>query len=180
MNISRSLTVAGFVAVVAAIVVGGRIAGAQGLMPYTYAPGGYTISFPIGWEQRVLATGPIALSQPQFPGDTFRENVNVVHEQLPSMMNSMQYAMASLPAMTTQLQAFAIIEQGQVIPGNPTSGYYIVYQHTMNQRLQAIAYFQTGVTRGYVVTCTALPHTFEQFRAIFAQVAMTFMYNRGL
>lgn len=167
------------------VMVNEGTAHAQALVPYTHAPGAYAISFPVNWERRLLATGPIALSPPEFPGDTFRDNVNVVHETLPMPMTAAQYAAASMPAMTTQLQQFAVLEQGPVVPGNPNSGYYVVYQHTMNQRLQVIAFFQTGTPamggrRGYVITCTSTPQQFARWRQFFLQIAMTFTYNRSI
>jgi len=55
----------------------------------------------------------------------------------------------------------------------------------MNQRLQVIAFFQTGAAqmggrRGYVITCTSTPTQFARWRQLFVRIAMTFSYNRSL
>ena len=151
------------------------VAEAQGFVPYTNPAGGYMIMYPGNWEPREISVGFITLSPLDRPRDPFRENVNVVFENLPIPMTGQSYAIASLQSMGTQLQGFTILEQGPaVVAGMP--GYYIVYQHFMQQPLTVIAFFQVRGTRGYVVTCTASPPDFMRYRPMFTQIAGTFRF----
>ncbi len=170
---ARAVLFAATFGTLALLAVVGPAAG-QAMGPYFSPTGGFTIQFPLGWEQRpITGGGIIALSAQESAADTFRENVNVVFEPLPTPMTVEQYAQANLQNMGTSLQAFRVIEQGQ----GPVSGrqsWWGVYTHTMGQPLMVLAYFLVANGRGYVVTCTASPAEFARWRPLFVQIANTF------
>jgi hypothetical protein len=148
---------------------------AQGMVPSSNPSGGFTIFYPANWEQRMVGTTLVALSPQESPADTFRENVNVVFENLSMPMSAQQYAMLSLNAMQTQLNGFQLLQQGPVVVGGHQAHFFI-YQHMMGQPLQVMAYFLVLGNRGYVITCTASPGDFARYQAFFGQIANTIRF----
>ena len=141
---------------------------------YVSPTAGFTVQFPLGWEQRPLdGGGIIALSPQEGPSDHFRENVNVVFEPLPVQMTSEQYAAANLQNMARSLGSFHLVEQGSG-PVGVRPARWVVYGHTMGQPLMVLAYFVVADGRGYVVTCTGSPAQFARWRPVFVQIANTF------
>ena len=174
MTFGHKLTTVIVVALLASL-AGEGTSHAQAFTPYTNPAGGFTIMYPGHWEQRMVGTTVVALSPQEGPADTFRENANVVFENLNMAMAPQQYAMASLGAMQRQLTGFALMEQGPtVVAGRPA--HYLVYNHVMGQSLQVLAFFVVVGSRGYVVTCTATPAQFQRYRPLFMQIANTLRF----
>jgi hypothetical protein len=149
---------------------------AQGFVPYTNPAGGFTIMYPSNWEQRMVGTTAVALSPQESPADTFRENVNVVFENLNAPLTAQQYAMLSQTAMQRQLNGFTIHEQGAAVVGG-LPAYYFVYRHVMGQELNVLAYFIVWRNRGYVITCSASPPSLMRYRPSFVQIANTIRFQ---
>lgn len=148
---------------------------AQGYRPYSNPAGGFTIFYPQNWEQRMVGTTVVALSPQESPTDTFRENINVVFENLNAPMSSQQYAMLSFNAMQRQLNGFQLVQQGPAVVGG-NQAHFFIYRHVMGQQLQVLAYFIVRGNRGYVITCSASPADFARYQAIFNQIANTLRF----
>ena len=149
---------------------------AQAMAPYTDGAAGYTIFYPATWERRMVNSVMVSLAPQEGPADTFRENVNVVMENLPAPMTPQQYAMAALNHLQRNMQGYQLMEQGPTtLNGRP--GYYIVYRHVMmGRQIQVLAFLTTLGNRAYVITCSADPSQFARYRPFFTQIANTIRF----
>lgn len=130
---------------------------------------GFSISFPAAWrvEPNYLGTAVFALSPIEGQEDTFRENINVVHETLPVVITSQQYYDANLKSMKAMLKDFSVSEvlsiQHQASPA-----ILMIGAHTMGQNnVKTLALFYTHGKNGFVITCTAPPETFDRYKSDF-------------
>jgi hypothetical protein len=138
-----------------------------------------SIKLPDSWETRegVMGTAVIALSPREGATDEFRENVNVVVEELPSGMALEGYIEASLSNMRKLATDYNQVEDGRTtIDGVDASR--LVYTHRMGQLdLQCLLYIIVKGRRGYNVTCSALQDTFETHRGRFEEIVATFRFE---
>ncbi|MGB2754571.1 MAG: hypothetical protein WBD75_10330 [Phycisphaerae bacterium] len=140
---------------------------------------GFSIRFPAEWEQKenVMGSVVIALSPAEGADDAFRENVNVVVEALPSPMTLDEYfnlSMANLRKLLTEARQPEIADAR--IGGEAAK--QVVYQTTMGQiRVKSMLYVAVKGQRGYAVTCSATPDSFDAYKARFEEIAGTFRFE---
>lgn len=146
---------------------------------FTDSAEGFSIEFPADWETRPKYSGTvvISLSPVSGPSDRFRENVNVVTEPLPTPMDIETYYQANLKGMEGALKNFKILGKKTVsISGKPAI--QVVTTHEMGQiTAKALAYFMTHNNKGYVITCTATPDSFDATKSQFEQISNTFTFQ---
>ena len=139
---------------------------------------GFSIRFPADWGQKenVMGTRVVAMSL-QEPGDTFRENVNVVVEDLPSPMDVETYAALSLKNLSRLLSAGEQPDVADAELGG-VAAKRVIYETVMGQlRVKGMVILAVRGRRGYAVTCSATPETFDAFRPTFDEIAGTFRFE---
>jgi len=139
---------------------------------------GFAIEFPENWETKTefMGTAIISLSPKADLTDTFRENVNVVTEDLPMTMTAKQYYEANLVSMRKMLKEFAVITSSTVtLDGAPAIK--MIATHAMgNNKSKNMTFFFTRGKKGFVITCTATPQTYTQYKPVFDTISMSFKF----
>lgn len=154
--------------------------GASKFVTYRNGEKRFSIDFPENWEQQegVMGTA-VAAVRPQKPGDFFRENVNVVVEDLSVSMDADEYLKANLATMRKYLTDFKVHQKGNMTLDGRASR-WIVYGHRMGQlKLKVLAVFLMNDQRGYVITSTSTPQRFSSYRKLFEKIAGTFRLEQG-
>ena len=140
---------------------------------------GFSIRFPEDWERKenVMGTVVIALSPAQGADDAFRENVNVTVETLPSPMTLDEYfnlSMVNLGKLLTEARRPEVADAR--IGGEAAKR--VVYQTTMGQiGVKGMLYVAVKGNRGYALTCSATPDSFDAYKARFEEIAGTFRFE---
>ena len=140
---------------------------------------GFSIRFPAEWEQKenVMGTVVIALSPAQGTDDPFRENVNVVVEALPSLMTLDEYFNLSMVNLKKLLAAGQEPEVSDITLGGEKAK-RVVYQTMMGQiGVKGTLYVAVKGQRGYALTCSATPESFDADKARFEEIAGTFRFE---
>jgi len=140
---------------------------------------GFSIRFPAEWEQKenVMGAAVIALSPAEGADDTFRENVNVVVEALPTPMDLERYFDPSMAILKNPLSAGQEPEVSDVALGGEAAK-RVVYRMTMGQvAVKSLLYVAVKGRRGYAITCSATPDSFDAYQARFEEIAGTFRFE---
>jgi len=140
---------------------------------------GFSIRFPAEWEQKenVMGTVVMALSPTEGADDPFRENVNVVVEALPSPMTLDEYCNLS---MTNLKKLLAVGQEPEVSDATLGGGKakQVVYQTTVGQiGVKGALYVVVKGNRGYALTCSATPDSFDAYQARFEEIVGTFRFE---
>ena len=154
---------------------------ALSLVPFSNPEDGYTISFPNDWSTQAhyLGTSVFSTSPLGDAMDTVRENVNVVSERLSVPLSSEQYYQSNLISMRQILKDLSVTDATPVQMGRATAVRVIVSQQVGERKQKNLVYFVSFGGRGYVITCSAEPHTFDLFRPLFEQIVATFALTQG-
>jgi hypothetical protein len=135
----------------------------------------FSVTFPKDWEikENFMGTTILAL-RPAAANDVFRENVNVVTEDIPKTMTVEEYFSASLDGLKKLLTDFAEIEKGEsTINGRKLK--WLTYRHRMGQlKLEVLVYCAVKDGRGYAITCSTVEGGLEKWRKPFEQIVGTF------
>ena len=140
---------------------------------------GFSIRFPAEWEQKenVMGTVVIALSPTEGADDPFRENVNVTVETLPSPMDLDEYfnlSMTNLKKLLTETRQPEVTDT--TLGGEKAKR--VVYQTTMGQiGVKGMLYVVVKGNRGYALTCSAAPDSFDAYKARFEEIVGTFRFE---
>ena len=146
------------------------------LTTYSNRVEGFRVDLPDTWESRegFMGTKVIALSPQEGSSDTFRENVNVVTEQLQFPMTEKEYTQASLSAMEKFLTDFQLEKRG-VFEADKGKISYFIYSHRQGVfRLKVLAGLAVSGSRGYAVSFTAPVETFAKWKPTFERILLTF------
>ncbi|MCC5829386.1 MAG: DcrB-related protein [Phycisphaeraceae bacterium] len=127
---------------------------------------GFSIKGPEGWERLPGEMGTeIMFLSPMEDEDTeFRANLNVVVENLPKEMDLSAYLQVALDQLSKVMTDFQKLDQGEVtIADKP--GKRLEYTHRMGVfRFHVDQYFVVHSNRAYVITCTAVEGTLDDYR----------------
>ena len=140
---------------------------------------GFSIRFPESWEQKenVMGTVVMALSPPEGADDAFRENVNVAVESLPTPMDLEKYLELSMANLKNLFSAGQEPEVSDAALGGGQAK-RIVYQTTMGQvHVKGMLCLAVKGRRGYTVTCSATPETFDAYKEPFEKIVETFRFE---
>ena len=140
---------------------------------------GFSIRFPAEWEQKenVMGTVVIALSPAQGADDAFRENVNVTVEALPTPRTLDEYCNLSMANLKSLLSAGQEPEVSDTTLGGEKAK-RVVYQATMGQiGVKGVLYVAVKGDRGYAITCSATPDSFDAYKAQFERIVGTFRFE---
>jgi hypothetical protein len=140
---------------------------------------GFSVSLPVNWgkKQDVEMQGyKIALTalRPAAKRDVFREHIVVAAEKLPSAMTPEEYMTASLEGLSGSLKDFKLLYSG-TLKDNPVPAAAIVYTYQMSLDLKVMLFFIPKGEKGYTLTCTATPATFNKYRDLFIAIGQSFM-----
>lgn len=141
----------------------------------------YTIEIPASWDTSPSFNKRIdfqALS-PVEPSDKVRENVNAVVYQLkaPSLDEFYQVAKASLAQSSEEWE---LIAEGESETADGSRMLYLINTHPngqSKQEMKSLVYFYYKTGTGIILSCTAIPETFEAYRERFEQIAKSFRWN---
>lgn len=134
---------------------------------------GFEVVLPKGWEQKknVMGAEIIALRPKGGKSDSFRENVNVVVENLNQKLAAKDYYKASQSVLAKVFNEFKIEKTGHSTI-NKHDTYWCIFTHKMGGiRAKVLQYMTTEGTRGFVVTGSALPDTFDKYKKEFEATA---------
>ena len=140
---------------------------------------GFSIRFPAEWEQKenVMGTVVIALSPAEGEADAFRENVNVVVETLPTPMDLGKYLELSMANLKKLLAVGQAPEVSEATLGGEKAK-RVVYQMTMGQiSVKSTLYVAVMGRRGYAITCSATPDSFDAYQEPFEKIVETFRFE---
>jgi hypothetical protein len=140
---------------------------------------GFSIRFPAEWEQKenVMGSVVIALSPAEGADDAFRENVNVTVEALPSPMTLDEYFNLSMANLKNLLSEGQEPEVSDATLGGEKAKRFVC-QMTMGQiNVKSTVYVAVKGTRGYLLTCSATPDSFDAYKARFEKIAGTFRFE---
>lgn len=136
----------------------------------------FSIRFPSDWETQTGDAGVevMSLSPLDGAGDSFRENVNVVTERLPSRMSLKAYGDASVKNLQKMLSNCSVEEHTTTRIGGEEAG-RIVYMHRMQgYDIKVLAYYLVDGRQACVITSTATKQSYARFEAQFEAIAKTF------
>jgi hypothetical protein len=140
---------------------------------------GFSIKFPNGWEKRegYMGLTVIALSPQESPSDQFRENVNIVDEELPETMSLETYFQINLDNMPKLLTNFQAYESGRLTLGNADSRWLIYGYRMGTTSIKGLVYVLVKGNRGYAITGTATSGSFANYRSIFEETSQSFSFE---
>ena len=139
----------------------------------------FSISFPSQWEleDHYSNINVMALSSLEGGGDSFRENVNVVTEQLNKIMEVGEYVTANLIQMKKYFTDFRQVESGGLSFGKLKTK-WLVYTYRLGiLHMKVLAYFFTVANKGFVITCSSTIGSFDRYRPIFEKSGMSFQLD---
>jgi len=137
---------------------------------------GYQISVPANWDvqRSYMGTDIIALSPLESSDDPFRENINVAIEEIPTGMSLLDYYKRNLEVMEDLLVEFSTSDEKNATVGGQMAR-RLRYTHVAGELdLDVSAYFITLGNRGYAITCSALPESFDRYDLAFQSVVNSF------
>jgi len=170
-----------FAVLAAVIVIGLASTGCARREPGRYynKEKGFSIRFPDQWEKKegLMGTAVAALSPQQDPADDFRENVNVVVEDMPKALGLEEYFQANLANMGRLMTDYREVERGELTVYK-NDARWLVYSHSMGLvETKVLAYILVRGSRGYVITCSAAPDQFPEYRAQFEEIGRSFRFE---
>jgi hypothetical protein len=142
----------------------------------------YSVAVPSNWEIREdmkldLYSISLVCVRPLKPNDVFRENMNVVFENVDSSFQLKEYVEANITSMTKGLGQFKVIGTGE-LKGGKIPSQYLIYTQVSDQyngTLKAVVFFYLdGKGRAYSVTCTSTDKSFDNYYSLFQQIGKSF------
>lgn len=137
---------------------------------------GFAMEIPADWEKHQGDYGAalIALSPLEGNKDSFRENVNVVVEDLSSTMATKDYYKASQELMKKAFNEFKVEKTG-VTRLNGTEFHWTLFVHRIGTlRARVLQHIAVSGKRAYVVTASAMPDKFNKYKPAFDATIASF------
>lgn len=137
---------------------------------------GFAFNVPSTWDQQrnTMGASVIALSPKEGNKDTFRENVNVVVEDLTSPMNAKEYFTASQSLIKKAFTEFKLEKTGQSKIG-AHDFYWSIFSHRIGTiKARVLQYVTVAGNKAFVVTASAQPDTFHKYKGEFESIINTF------
>lgn len=140
---------------------------------------GFSIQVPSGWdiEENKMRTDLIAVSPAEGPEDSFRENFNVLVEQLATNMTSDEYYQKGIPLFKQFAVDFVQHGSGtERIDG--TDFRYDIISHRMGPlKIKVLQYLTVRQKKGYLVTFSAADDKFDFYMPMFKEIAKGFRFE---
>jgi len=133
----------------------------------SFAGKAYTLKFPSDWtvlKKPMAGIDQIAQSPMEGSSDKFRENVNVVLENVPPNMSEQEYLDASLAAMKQMINLDDDLKHTKTKVGS-YDGYHMQYSMTMQGRtIDNDIYIVIANGGSYLITCSHAKGKREKFK----------------
>lgn len=138
----------------------------------------FSVSLPSNWmvHRDVVMKGykiSLAAIRPAAKGEVFRENVLVVAEKISSGMTAEEYMKESQKGLSGTLKEFKALDSGLLENGQAPAA-YLVYTHKMMMDLKVIIFFFPKGNKGYTVSCSATPESFDNYQDLFMAIGRSF------
>jgi hypothetical protein len=144
----------------------------SGWKTYQNEEHGFSLYYPEDWEQTYAAGTTVAFASPDV--DEFRENVNVVVESCGDM-GLEEYVAANKQSMP-QIIPGARISNEKPVEVHGREGYeWILRFSTQGFDLKDKQVCFVAHGKGYVLTCTALESTYDQYADTFHEMVYSFV-----
>ena len=143
--------------------------------------GRYSISFPISWERREQGVGQglwglFADSPDGGRSDPFVENVNILI--VPAETTDLAEANTrGIEVLKKNLLQFRLLDQGVGQIGHNAAAWFVHTFSYQGSTLKVIKYTLINGGEMYMLTCTALPETFNEFQPIFENIAASIQFD---
>ncbi|HVZ80192.1 MAG TPA: hypothetical protein VHE12_05235 [bacterium] len=146
----------------------------------------YLVALPQGWEvNENMKMGLYAISlvsvRPLKPNDVFRENVNVVTENVDPSFDLTEYVNTNVTGMKKALNQFQLINSGE-LQGAYTPCRYMTYTQVAEQyngTLKAVVFFYLSHGKAYSMTCTSTQESFAAWFPTFVQIGKSFNFPKA-
>ena len=144
--------------------------------------GAFSLPLPASWttmEDSVIEGDKIpfiAVRPSAGAKDTFRDNLNVVIEPLPSSASASDYLVASIKVMAKSLTGMKVVKTGPLTGGFPGARYMIyTHQTGVPDKLQVVVFFFASNSKGYVLSCTSTAADFDKFFPLYWKIGKGFV-----
>ncbi len=136
----------------------------------------FRIEFPENWEVRngVAGTTVIAVSPAENGADPFRENINVVAEDISEKPDAEDYFIQSRSNLEYYLTDFQLISESETPHGSLPARFIEFRSRTGSVSSHYLMLMVADGKTGYIVTAAADPGSFEQYRPIFEKTLRSF------
>lgn len=136
----------------------------------------YDITFPFNWEvkRNYMGCDIIAISPLEDDRDIFRENVNLIIEELPYSMSLIEYYVINIINMESRFPGFEILESNDIVINNNKAKRIIFINVTDRYNFKYLQYYFCTEKYGYVLTFTALTISYEDYSNKFEEIVKTF------
>lgn len=133
-----------------------------GATKFTDPGGAYSISVNPSWEPGSVSSPKMWFTAPAKDG--FRDNTNVIIENLPSKISLDDYLKLSLRNAPTLIKGFSVKSQDEITLGGGDKAIRVIYTGSVSNspEMQFLAIVAVNDKRAATVTFTAPPSRFEQ------------------
>ena len=152
-------------------------ASTAGYLTYSDATYGFRIQYPPDWSEQAGTAGSVVafLSQPQGPSDDFRDNVNVLVQDLPDPSTSLQqYTDLSIRQGPDVIDGFKLLSSGPSVLASRSAERVTYLGRPGGRDLKFEAVWLVEKGRAYVVTYTATPDTFDSLEPMAEAIIESF------
>lgn len=153
----------------------------EALVSYVSKEGNFTVGFPEKWEvvEGVMGRDLIAMAPSEDPEDLFLENANIIYAKLDAPIKQEEYYRYNLQSLQQLLIDYDLEESSDVkLQGREAKR--IIFTHTMGVvNAKVLQYLLLIGDQAYVLTFTADPLDFDEFRPRFERIANTFQVKDG-
>jgi len=140
----------------------------------------FSIVFPKYWEiqQKEMGTAVIALSPEEGSQDDFRENVSITVEEVSGDITLDKYFVVSQQNLKSYSKDYKLLYKNNTwLSRKPAMILGFTYSMS-GLKLKVLQYYCLYKNKAYVITCTALPHSFDRYEEKFLKIVRTFRFEK--
>ncbi|MCX8122895.1 MAG: DcrB-related protein [Spirochaetes bacterium] len=141
---------------------------------------GFSIVFPKYWEiqQKEMGAVVIALSPEEGSKDDFRENVAITVENMTDNVTLEQYFELSQKNLKNYSKDYKLLYKNTTwLAKKPAMILGFTYSMS-GLKLKVLQYYCLNNSKAYVITCTALPHSFGRYEESFLKIVRSFRFEK--
>jgi len=150
------------------------------LTSYTNQEKKFSLRLPRDWERKenLMGSAVVAIGPQGKSSEDFRENINVVVEDLPNAMTSKEYFDVSLKVLKRLFTDFQLEKSGS-LKLNQKDAYWVVFTHRMGKvKAKVLQYMLVDGLKAYVITSSSAPQKFSKYQHLFEEVAKSFSLSK--
>lgn len=140
---------------------------------------GFSIMVPSGWdiEEKKMRTDLIAVSPAEGPEDSFRENFNVLVEELQTDMTSDEYYQKGIPLFKQFATDFAQHGSGTERIDGVEFRYDIISHRMGPLKIKVLQFLTVKKKKGYLITFSSADEKFDVYESMFKEIAKGFRFE---